>query len=202
MQDAVLAALSKGVHPDERDRAERTPLIVAAKHGHAPVCQLLLDSAASPSAADARGMSALHHACCSGHAAIVDMLLTAANEAAEAGNVHCAVAASGPAAVRPSLQEQRVRKTQSPYAAAPPLHMAIEHGALECARVLLTGGCNAASRSAGGETALHVAARKSSKDAVNLLLLQAPELLTLSVCLPSSSACRTAGVASTSVRWV
>lgn len=161
VQDAVSSALAGGACLNERDNADRTPLIVAAKHGHEAVCHILVNAGADASATDRRGLSALHHACIEGHATIAALLLDAAKRMPNA------------------------TITSDGKIAAPPLHLAVEHGATACVKLLLDARCDAAARDAQKATALHIAARNGCKGAIDALVSAAPDLLSAKVCTTS-----------------
>lgn len=57
------------------DEHGRTALIKAAKHGHLPIVQLLIERDADVNARDNRGTNALYWASCNGHEDIVAELI-------------------------------------------------------------------------------------------------------------------------------
>jgi hypothetical protein len=61
---------------DLPDKAGYTPLLYAARHGNAEVCEVLLSHGASiSSVTPGFGQTALHRACMAGHAEVVRVLL-------------------------------------------------------------------------------------------------------------------------------
>ncbi|NXD45902.1 ASB18 protein, partial [Copsychus sechellarum] len=114
----------------EERRELSTPLCLAARHGHPECLRHLLRRGAEPDLAPG-GQSPLHEACRGGHSDCVELLL-----------------------------EYRASPNLLSHQGLAPLHLCTSPGSLRCARLLLRRGAAVELRSeAGGDTALHVAAR-------------------------------------------
>ena len=74
---AVRLHIEKGLPLDARDREGRTPLLLAASHGHAEICAMLLQAGADPRASDRGGMSAAHLARMRGYEDLAGQLAAA-----------------------------------------------------------------------------------------------------------------------------
>lgn len=61
--------------PDQADHGGLTPLMAAARGGHAQVCEVLIEGGASMVAVDANGWSPLHHACRGRHKEVATLLV-------------------------------------------------------------------------------------------------------------------------------
>lgn len=76
--NVLLAYLARyGWAPDDRDAAGRTPLMYAARAGHAAAVRLLLEAGADAGLRDGDGEGAQAHAVGGGHAALAEMLARA-----------------------------------------------------------------------------------------------------------------------------
>ncbi|XP_016155114.1 PREDICTED: ankyrin repeat and SOCS box protein 18 [Ficedula albicollis] len=107
-----------------------TPLCLAARHGHPECLRHLLRRGADPNLAPG-GQGPLHEACRGGHSHCVELLLEYK--------------------ANPNLRSEE---------GLAPLHLCASPGSLRCARLLLRRGAAVDLPSeAGGDTALHVAAR-------------------------------------------
>ncbi|NWV37726.1 ASB18 protein, partial [Grantiella picta] len=125
----------------EERRELSTPLCLAARHGHPDCLRHLLRRGADPSLAPA-GQGALHEACRGGHSLCVELLLEYRAD--------------------PNLRSDQ---------GIAPLHLCTTRDSLGCARLLLRHGAAVELPSeAGGDTALHVAARHGLHDHASLYL--------------------------------
>ncbi|NXS87344.1 ASB18 protein, partial [Erpornis zantholeuca] len=117
------------------------PLCLAARHGHPDCLRLLLRRGADPGLAPG-GRAPLHEACQAGHGACVELLLEYGAD--------------------PNLRSDE---------GTAPLHLCTTPASLGCARLLLRHGAAVDLPSeAGGDTALHVAARHGLCDHAHLYL--------------------------------
>ena len=66
-------AVEQGADVNAVDHSGNTPILLAAKGECLPVCRLLLENGASPTAVDADGRSLLHIACVGTHDFVLDM---------------------------------------------------------------------------------------------------------------------------------
>ncbi|XP_039925999.1 ankyrin repeat and SOCS box protein 18 [Hirundo rustica] len=125
----------------EEKRELSTPLCLAARHGHPDCLRHLLRRGADPNLAPG-GQGPLHEACQGGHGHCLELLLEYRAD--------------------PNLRSDR---------GAAPLHLCTSPGSLRCARLLLRHGAAVGLPSeAGGDTALHVAARHRLCDHARLYL--------------------------------
>ncbi|XP_063255861.1 ankyrin repeat and SOCS box protein 18 [Prinia subflava] len=125
----------------EERRELSTPLCLAARHGHAECLRHLLRRGAEPSLAPG-GRGPLHLACLGAHSLCLELLL-----------------------------EYRADPNLRSDEGAAPLHLCTSRGSLRCARLLLRHGAAVDLPSeAGGDTALHVAARHRLCDHARLYL--------------------------------
>ncbi|NWH37648.1 ASB18 protein, partial [Chloropsis hardwickii] len=118
-----------------------TPLCLAARHGHPDCLRHLLRRGADPNLAPG-GQGPLHQACLGGHSSCVELLL-----------------------------EYRAQPNLRSDQGTAPLHLCTTPGSLRCARLLLMHGAAVELPSeAGGDRALHVAARHHLCDHARLYL--------------------------------
>ena len=151
VQADVRSVLGAGADPDAPDARGRSPLLIAAKHGHSEISQELLDHGADAGSLDRNGMSAMHHACIGNHVQVLNVLLRAQ-----------ASSTTAQSAMPTQVHEQAQ--------AAVALHTAVQHHALDCVRALLQYGCDVQHADALGRTALHIAALQRDSAAIVLLL--------------------------------
>ncbi|NWW35547.1 ASB18 protein, partial [Panurus biarmicus] len=125
----------------EERRELSTPLCLTARHGHTDCLRHLLRRGANPNLAPG-GQGPLHEACLGGHSDCLELLL-----------------------------EYRADPNQRSDEGTAPLHLCTTRGSLRCARLLLRHGASVELPSeAGGDTALHVAARHQLCDHARLYL--------------------------------
>ncbi|NXB76693.1 ASB18 protein, partial [Donacobius atricapilla] len=118
-----------------------TPLCLAARHGHPDCLRHLLRHGANPNLAPG-GQGPLHQACLGGHSDCLELLLEYKAD--------------------PNLRSEE---------GTAPLHLCTSRGSLRCATLLLRHGAAVELPSeAGGDTALHVAARHRLCDHARLYL--------------------------------
>ncbi|KAF7040839.1 hypothetical protein CFC21_050714 [Triticum aestivum] len=155
---AVDMLLARGVRPDVVDRRKRTPLMLAATHGHIDCALALLRAGANILMFDSvNARTCLHHAAYYGHADCLRAILTAARTTP----------------VADSWGFVRFVNVRDEHGATP-LHVAARQGRPECVHLLLESGAivSAPTGSYGfpGSTALHLAARGGSLECVRELL--------------------------------
>lgn len=155
---AVDMLLARGVRPDVVDRRKRTPLMLAATHGHIDCALALLRAGANILMFDSvNARTCLHHAAYYGHADCLRAILAAARTTP----------------VADSWGFVRFVNVRDEHGATP-LHVAARQGRPECVHLLLESGAivSAPTGSYGfpGSTALHLAARGGSLDCVRELL--------------------------------
>ncbi|NWZ64701.1 ASB18 protein, partial [Acrocephalus arundinaceus] len=125
----------------EERRELSTPLCLAARHGHPDCLRHLLRQGADPNLAPG-GQGPLHEACLGGHSDCLELLLEYKAD--------------------PNLRSDE---------GTAPLHLCTSQGSLRCATLLLRHGAAVGLPSeAGGDTALHVAARHRLCDHARLYL--------------------------------
>uniref|UniRef100_A0A453GXD2 RING-type E3 ubiquitin transferase n=1 Tax=Aegilops tauschii subsp. strangulata TaxID=200361 RepID=A0A453GXD2_AEGTS len=155
---AVDMLLARGVRPDVVDRRKRTPLMLAATHGHIDCALALLRAGANILMFDSvNARTCLHHAAYYGHADCLRAILAAARTTP----------------VADSWGFVRFVNVRDEHGATP-LHVAARQGRPECVHLLLESGAivSAPTGSYGfpGSTALHLAARGGSLECVRELL--------------------------------
>jgi cytohesin len=74
-KDCVERLLKRGVDPNAKNAAGKTPLHLAAQYGYRDIAELLLNYGADPNARDLAGQTPLHWAVAMGHVDIVELLL-------------------------------------------------------------------------------------------------------------------------------
>ncbi|KAF7026540.1 hypothetical protein CFC21_038651 [Triticum aestivum] len=155
---AVDMLLARGVRPDVVDRRKRTPLMLAATHGHIDCALALLRAGANILMFDSvNARTCLHHAAYYGHVDCLRAILAAARTTP----------------VADSWGFVRFVNVRDEHGATP-LHVAARQGRPECVHLLLERGAivSAPTGSYGfpGSTALHLAARGGSLECVRELL--------------------------------
>ncbi|KAF7034041.1 hypothetical protein CFC21_045100 [Triticum aestivum] len=155
---AVDMLLARAVRPDVVDRRKRTPLMLAATHGHIDCALALLRAGANILMFDSvNARTCLHHAAYYGHADCLRAILAAARTTP----------------VADSWGFVRFVNVRDEHGATP-LHVAARQGRPECVHLLLESGAivSAPTGSYGfpGSTALHLAARGGSLECVRELL--------------------------------
>lgn len=126
----------------------RTPLQLAAAHGHVELCAVLLEAGADVNAADEDGETPLHSA-------------IRRNQLAAAGLL---------------LQRGADTEARNAYGRTPLLLVARETGNLEMARVLIDAGANVNARDRFDASPLDLSAWRGFRDLVNLFLDEGSEL--------------------------
>ena len=124
---------------DKRTGNGSTAAHVAASRGHLTILKCLLDNGASVTITDASGWLPLHLACYSGHPQAALYLLH-----------------KYPQTVNAKTPEEGGRRTA--------LHMATDHGRVECMEVLAQNGADVEAKTNNGQTPLHIAALDAECD--------------------------------------
>ena len=150
VQAEVDALLCAGHSACTEDRAGRTPLLIAARNGHAHVCSLLLQHGVAEHCHSNAQPTAAQAACANGHANVLQVLL-------------------GHSGLRQQCTAQ----------ASQLLHDAARHNYTACVQALADAGIELAACNDAGQTALHVAASHGHHETVRLLLQLAPALALL-----------------------
>ena len=146
-------------NPDPVDRLGMTPLMLAARHGHARAAERLLELGASSSARDEEERSPLHHAAEGGSADIVRLLLDAGADAGTADAyrrtpLHVAAEHGGAAAVELLLGAGAPPDARDAISHSAPLHLAAREGRAEAVALLAAAGANVNARDDEGRTPL------------------------------------------------
>eukprot|EP00961_Rhodomonas_salina_P054666 734380-Rhodomonas_salina.1 len=143
-----------------KDRGGRTPLIVAAQHGHLKVTETLLERDADKDSADDEGNTALIHAVRGGELALVKVLARAGADVnfRKRGGAHSLLLAVDKqrADIVSTLIGHRANVEERHSDGSTPLIMAVKQDNIEIARHLLNAKANPSSRQ-NGATALMIA---------------------------------------------
>lgn len=141
--ETVRLLLDAGSPPDSFDDPYGvTPMMKAARYGHAATVCLLLSRGARVGLLDQSNSTALHEAVLGGNPAVVELLLKAGAD--------------------PNLKTESLEET--------PLHHAVFYGGPEIVRQLIAARVNLEARDHEGKTALWLAADHDLADVVTLLL--------------------------------
>ena len=189
--ETLRALLDAGCDVDERDFSGFTPLMVAAREGHADCARLLLQRGADlhnlsdDGSKDPLGSTAAHIAAERGHKDVLLALLDAGcgvdvkdkwNHTPLRMALHYAVSGGSPDCARLLLRRgANVRNCQAPEYA----HTFAQRGDVETLRALLDAGCGVDARDFSGFTPLMVAAREGHTDCARLLIQRGADFLSL-----------------------
>ena len=175
--EIVRLLLEKGCDPNCKNRAQRTPLHIAARKGNISLIHILLATKkCNLNHPDGKGNIPLHYACSSGSPdatkALLSCNLNAQNERGDTP-LHVAFQGSGQEDICRLLIEQkdcdincRNRQDNSP------LHLACQEGHSEIVRILLSKGCVVNCQDEDGDTPLHMACytKDDHSEIIRLLL--------------------------------
>lgn len=138
--------------------------MLAAKHGRADSCEVLLQNVAKGSIVDAQRQTALHLACQFGNLPTVDVLLQGkwrlspnARDSRAESPLHV-VARRGHVQIASSLLVAGAVPNPRQYEGKSPLHVAVESGHSAMVALLVHSGADTALKDRIGNTALHYAA--------------------------------------------
>ena len=164
--EVIAALVAAGAEVDAQDSKQQTPIHIAVKEGTANTVGALVAAGAD---FDTGERSPLYYAKQRGDADVLAVLLDTGAECFESWNSREFFSAATAADV-----EQCVALGFDPNARDSadwtPLHVAVEHGAIEAARALIDAGADPNARTENGSTPLHDAALRSSAETVRVLL--------------------------------
>jgi death-associated protein kinase len=152
-----------------------TGLHIAARHGHLPIIEFLLQRKADPNARNKIGRTPSHDAAANGHANILDLLFRSGSDMnAQDMNGHTALhisckehhVSTAILAVRVGCQTDIIDQ-QCQTA----LHIACHEGLLPVVQVMCAFGCNTNVQDQNGLTPLHWASKNGDSEMVRYLLL-------------------------------
>lgn len=157
--------LEAHANPEKTDSEKRTALHLAAKSGHAGLCQFLLDKTPLHiDVTDADGRTPLHHACAREKTLVIKLLIErGADIHAEDNNgdtpLHRAMKDRGDDTIDAYVQAlgAQVDLDVLSRSGRTPLMDAVETGFTRSVDKLLAAGADITRRGAGGKTALHIA---------------------------------------------
>ncbi|OVA06695.1 Tetratricopeptide TPR-1 [Macleaya cordata] len=157
---------------DTKDEDGDTPLLHAARQGHNETAKYLLECGANPAASSELGATALHHAAGMGNIELLSFLLSKGVDVesqSDAGSPLIWAAGHGQQDAVKILLEHHANPNAETDDNITPLLSSVAAGALPCAELLIKAGANP-NISAGGATALLIAADIGSLDVINCLL--------------------------------
>ncbi|MGB4191071.1 MAG: ankyrin repeat domain-containing protein [Rickettsiales bacterium] len=154
--------------------SQESPLMIAAKAGHAEAVKILIAAGADKEAIDSQGWTALMMAADGGHAEAMKILLEAgANKEAFQTGGHTSLmlaAQNGHAEAVKILLEAGVNKDAFQIGGYTSLMIAAGKGHVEAMKILLEAGANKDAFQTGGYTSLMLAAQNGHAEAVKILL--------------------------------
>ena len=174
--DMLNLLITAGAQVNTFDKAENTPLILAAWKGFKAVVNVLLDNSTDLPATEDQLRELVVYAASAGMERLFDSLVTAGAdldfESKTGGSVlHDAAGGRSPQIVSRLLQLGKDLNEQDLYGRTP-LHYAAEKGRVDVVRNLLSNGAAMNTRSLSGRTALNLA-REYGRDSVLALLTEA-----------------------------
>lgn len=134
--------LDKGADPNAKDSASNTALILAAASGSAETVKAIIGAGGLLTKVNEQGVSALHVGCKQGSAEVVDLLLQ-----------------------QPGVEVDK----ESSFPVEIPLFCAAYHGHVRVAQLLLQKGADVNKTTVGHLTPLHMVARSSNSDMIDVL---------------------------------
>lgn len=164
--------LAAGADPNARQNQD-SALFIAAYEGHTDCLNALLEAGADVNARNFDTQTALFKAAQKGHPSCVKALLAAGADvnAKDPDGWQALHVAKSPATIKALLSHGADINAQTDDSIGTPLHFAVRHGRVECARTLIEAGADLNARSnILGETPLHVAVSKNKLDCARLLI--------------------------------
>ncbi|KAK0625339.1 ankyrin repeat-containing domain protein [Bombardia bombarda] len=164
--ELLLAEVDKKVIDKPLPSSNRTPIFLAAVHGHAESVELLLRHGADPMIHDDNESSALYHAAKEGDVVVFSLLLASSAYQSVRVKKNIGGAATGEEATREDARHQGFALHDLQAC----LLVAAEHRQLPIIESLLDYEINMDSPGEGKNTALHLAARMGFADVAEMLL--------------------------------
>lgn len=160
---------------DPVDASGATPLMLAARNGHAGVVRRLVELGADPKMRDARGRTALHHGAGGGSARVVEALILAGSDIDDPDSfgespLHPAAAKGHAAVVGILLDAGASPNLHDGTSGSTPLHKAARGNHSDAAGRLLMGGADPNAPNRDGRSALHTASAYGHAEVVRALL--------------------------------
>jgi ankyrin repeat protein len=179
LNEAILALLKNGHHPDSKDNYGQTPLSWAAENGHEAVVRLLLEKGAELESKDNYGQTPLLWATRNGHEAVVRLLLERGAKLESKDNYGRTLllwaARKGHEAVVRLLLEKGAELESEDSNSQEPLLWAARNGHEAVVRLLLKKGLEFETKDNDGRTPLSWAAENGYELVVKLLLEKGAE---------------------------
>ncbi|HIX19574.1 MAG TPA: ankyrin repeat domain-containing protein [Candidatus Akkermansia intestinigallinarum] len=163
--------LAAGADPNTRQNQD-SALFIAAYEGHTDCLNALLEAGADVNARNFDTQTALFKAAQKGHPSCVKALLAAGADvnAKDPDGWQALHVAKSPAIIKALLSHGADINAQTDDSIGTPLHFAVRHGRVECARTLIEAGADVNTGNTFGETPLHVAVSKNRIDCARILI--------------------------------
>ncbi|XP_068636306.1 uncharacterized protein [Aristolochia californica] len=168
----LLEDLNLGDIADVKDDDGETPLLHAVRQGHVATAKYLVEHGADPAIASHLGATPLHHAAGIGNVELLSFLVSKGIDVesqSDAGTPLIWAAGHGQQEAVKFLLEQHANPNTETDDNITPLLSSVAAGSLPCLELLIQAGANP-NTSAGGATALHIAADSGSIEIINCLV--------------------------------